>query len=79
VKKLFAAAIFATKVDLYPTFTKTTNAIGARGFLAINEEEAIGKAQKAAEKAFPPSEGYGNHMVSVVEIPDDFIEEHFLK
>lgn len=44
----------------------------AVALLAINEEEAVGKALKAARGEFPVPE-WSNHSVSVVVVPADWI------
>lgn len=66
---LYAAALSASRA------TSVIVEVGGRVvvFLATTDDEATGRAHREANREFPVHEGWGNHSVSTLAVPEHLL------
>jgi hypothetical protein len=69
--KIYACAISATEKIEMESKTTITTCLMSSAFTANNEDEAAGKAMRLALEEYPSCT---NHIVSVVEVPEDWYQ-----
>lgn len=67
--RIYAAAIVAVRYGIYDNNVK----VGSIAFFAANSDEATGIAMREAQGRWRITDGYSNHQVSIMAIPDEAV------